>query len=168
MKVSKDKLVQFTYYIQNDSGETVEQFHLPMTTVFMRHNRLYDSVEGVMLGTSAGDEVSAELLPKDSPWGELDESLVFIDTALNVPQEFRRLGAEVKFEDGNGKHKIFTVVKMDGKTITLDANHPFAGKVMKYFVKILNVRDATEAEIAEGVASGTEAMATTTDSTTVH
>jgi len=167
-KVSKDKLVQFTYYIQDSEGNTVEQFDLPMTTVFMRHNRLYSPVEEVMLGASVGDEVSADLLPKESPWGEIDPSLTFTDSTSNVPQEFRQLGAEVKFENDKGEHKVFTVVKIDDKTITLDANHPFAGKVMRYFVKILSIRDATEAEIAEGVASGTEALATTTNSTTIH
>ena len=158
MKVSKDKLVQFTYYILDDQGETVERVDLPMTTVFMRHNRLYEHVEAVMQGTSVGDEVSATLLPKDTLWGEHDPSLIFVDSIHNVPPEFHRIGAEVQFENESKEFKTFTVTKIDNKTVTLDANHPFAGKIMKFFVNIIKVRDATEQELLEGVASGTQAL----------
>lgn len=166
MKVSKDKLVRFTYYITDDKGEIVERIDLPMTSVFMRHNRLYDPVEAAMRGASVGDEVSATLLPKDTAWGEHDPSLTFTDSIDNAPPEFRRIGAEVQFENANGELKTFIVSKMDDKTITLDGNHPFAGKVMKFYVKILEVRDPTGQELVEGVPSGAEAM--TTGSATLH
>jgi FKBP-type peptidyl-prolyl cis-trans isomerase SlyD len=155
MKVARDKLVQFTYYITDDTGETVERIDLPMSCVFMRHNRLYDPVEAAMLGASANEEVSATLLPTDTAWGEFDPSLTFTDSVDNAPPEFRRIGAEVPFENANGESRTFRVSKIDAKTITLDANHPFAGKVMKFFVKILSVRDATGQELVEGVDTGT-------------
>jgi len=154
MKVARDKLVQFTYYITDDTGETVERIDLPMSCVFMRHNRLYDPVEAVMLGASAGEEVSATLLPSDTAWGEFDPSLTFTDSIDNAPPEFRQIGAEVPFENANGETKTFRVSKIDDKTITLDANHPFAGKVMQFFVKILSVRDATGQELVKGVDTG--------------
>jgi len=154
MKVARDKLVQFTYYITDDTGETVERIDLPMSCVFMRHNRLYDPVEAAMLGASKNEEVSATLLPSDTAWGEFDPSLSFTDAIDNAPPAFRHIGAEVPFENANGETKIFRVSKVSDKTITLDANHPFAGKVMKFYVKILDIRDATGQELVEGVDAG--------------
>lgn len=166
MKVAKDKLVKFTYYIADDKGDVLERVDFPVASIFMRHNRLYDLVEEAMLGSSSGDEVSAILTPKDASWGEPDPSLIFIDTIENVPTEFHRIGAEVQFENANKEFKTFTVTKMDDKTITFDANHPFAGKTMTFFVKIVDVRDATEQELVTGVASGVESLETS--STTLH
>ena len=155
MKVARDKLVQFTYYITDDTGETVERIDLPMRCVFMRHNRLYDPVEAAMLGASMNEEVSATLLPSDTAWGESDPSLIFTDAIDNAPPEFRRIGAEVPFENADGESKTFRVSKIDDKTITLDANHPFAGKIMRFYVKIVDVRDATGQELLEGIDAGT-------------
>jgi FKBP-type peptidyl-prolyl cis-trans isomerase SlyD len=107
-----------------------------------------------MLGASTGDEVSTTLLPKETAWGDSDPSLIVIDSIDNAPPEFRRLGAEVQFESNNGEVKTFRVIKMDDKTITLDGNHPFAGQVMQFHVRIVDVRDATGQELVEGVATG--------------
>ena len=36
-------------------------------------------------------------------------------------------------------------------TVTLDGNHPFAGKNISFYVKVIDVCDATVAEIMNGV-----------------
>lgn len=166
--VAKDKHVQFTYQITDETGEVVERIDLPMNCIFGRHNRLYDSVEAVMLGASAGEEVSAKLNASECAWGEADPSLIFSDSIHNVPAEYRRVGAEVQFQNDNGEVKSFTVAKIEGNTITIDGNHPFAGKAVTFHVKILAVRDATGEELVEGIPSGAEDMGLTGQGGTLH
>lgn len=156
MKVAKDKIVRFTYRIEDSNGDVIERFDRPMATVFMRHNRLYDPVEAVMMGAAVGDEVSTTLLPSDTEWGEYDYSLVFTDSIQNAPEEYRQIGAQVPFKNNVGDTKYFRVTKIDDESISLDGNHPFAGKTLKFFVKILEVRKPTAKEVVEGVASGEE------------
>ena len=43
-----------------------------------------------------------------------------------------------------------TVLNIDCDTVTVDTNHPLAGHTLRYQVKILDVRDATRAELAKG------------------
>jgi len=166
--VAKDKHVQFTYQITDETGDVVERIDLPMNCIFGRHNRLYDSVELAMLGASVGDEVSAELKAAECAWGESDPALIFTDSIHNVPAEYRHVGAEVQFQNDKGEVKSFTVANIAGNTITIDGNHPFAGKVMTFRVKILAVRKATGAELVEGVASGAEGMGLTGQGETLH
>ena len=41
-----------------------------------------------------------------------------------------------------------TVVKVGGKVIDVDTNHPLAGQTLQFKVRITNVREATDQEIA--------------------
>lgn len=158
MRVAKDKYVQFTYQITDLNGEVVERVDLPLTTIFGRHNRLYEKVEAAMVGSGVGDEISAELPPEDCAWGAPNPELIFTDSIHNVPPEYRHVGAEVQFQNDKGEVKTFHVSKVEKDTITIDGNHPFAGKPVVFHVKILDVRDPTGKELVEGVASGAEGI----------
>jgi FKBP-type peptidyl-prolyl cis-trans isomerase SlyD len=43
--------------------------------------------------------------------------------------------------------QVFTVMKIKGDTVYMDANHPLAGKDIRFELKVLSVRAATEEEI---------------------
>jgi FKBP-type peptidyl-prolyl cis-trans isomerase SlyD len=46
------------------------------------------------------------------------------------------------------------VVKIKGDQVQLDGNHPFAGQALQFKVKVLEVRQATEEEVAHGHVHG--------------
>lgn len=153
-RVANGKLVRFSYQITDDRGEVLERIDTPMSCVFGHHNRFYDRVEAAMLGLPEQGEVAVDLPPNECAWGNPDPGLVFAEAKQNVPAEYQVIGAEVAFKNDQGESKVFRVVGVDDTTITFDGNHPFAGKVVTYQVKILEVRDATPLELAEGVESG--------------
>ena len=43
-----------------------------------------------------------------------------------------------------------TVVKVGGKVIDVDLNHPHAGQTLRFVIEILSTRDATQEEVASG------------------
>ncbi|QLQ33719.1 MAG: peptidylprolyl isomerase [Candidatus Thiothrix singaporensis] len=153
-KISAGKVVQFSYFITDESGKVVEQVDLPLNMVFMMHNRLYDSVEQALVGCGAGDQVAADVPPTVGSWGEPDPSLIFTEATDNVPPPFRRVGEEVQFQNESGDTKTFRITSVTRESVTLDGNHPFAGQTMKFHVKVLAVRDATAEEMRYGIPSG--------------
>ena len=50
--------------------------------------------------------------------------------------------------------KQVTVVKAGKFMVTVDSNHPFAGKALTFEVNIVDIRDATAEEINHGHAHG--------------
>lgn len=164
-KISAGKVVQFNYFITDEKGQVVEQVDLPLNMVFMMHNRLYDSVEQVLVGCGEGDQVFADVPPSVGAWGESDPSLIWTEATANVPPPFRRVGEEVQFQNESGAIKTFRVTSVTPETITLDGNHPFAGQTMQFHVKVLAVRDATPEEMRYGIASGAPG---TDPATTIH
>jgi FKBP-type peptidyl-prolyl cis-trans isomerase SlyD len=58
------------------------------------------------------------------------------------------LGAEVQMQNQEGETKTFYVSKIEGDKLTVDGNHPLAGKTLKVMIKIVEVRDATVEDMA--------------------
>ena len=67
-----------------------------------------------------------------------------------VPPEYRRVGAEVMFENEAGETKIFYVTAIEDGKLTLDGNPSLAGQSVTCLVNIMDIRDATPEEIRNG------------------
>ena len=152
-RVTKNKFVQFNYFITDDNDEIIERVELPLNCVFGRHNRLYDKVELALLGAQVGEEVSVELEPSEAAWGEIDPNQVVVEDINKIPPEYRHIGAEIEFRNEQGDVKNFQVTSINQGKITIDGNHPYAGHKVNFHVTILTIRDATEQELSEGVSA---------------
>jgi len=110
--------------------------------VYGGETELIGSMDKSVAGKSVGDIVEVMVPPEDG-FGVHDPDLTFTDDLENVPSQFRQLGAEVQMQGENGEVKNFYVTKIEDNKLTVDGNHPLAGKTLKVTVKILEVRDAT-------------------------
>jgi len=152
-KICRNKAVQFTYTISDDVGNIVEQVDLPVSYVHGASSMgLIERIERAMEGCCEGESLEIELPPAES-FGEYDPDLTFTDDLENVPPQFRKLGAQVEMANGEGETKTFIVTKIEGDKLTVDGNHPLAGKSATFKVKILEVRDATADEIRNGISN---------------
>ena len=89
-------------------------------------------------------------LPPEQGFGEWDPTKTFTDAVENVPPQYRRLGAEAEFVNEAGETLKMVVTHVDEGSVTLDGNHPFAGKAVTFYVTVAAIRDATSEEIATG------------------
>jgi FKBP-type peptidyl-prolyl cis-trans isomerase SlyD len=152
--VSKHKVVSFTYSITDETGKTVEQSDIPLEYIHGAHNsQMFPKVEAALDGKSIGDTVDVTLAP-DEAFGQHDPSLTFIDDIDNVPPEYRFVGARPRFENEKGESMELLVTKIEDGKITVDANHPFAGKTITFHVTVDGIRNAHESEIGSGVPEG--------------
>lgn len=149
-QITKDKVVTVTYRVEDEQGEVIERIDLPVSYVHGRDSGLVEKVEQALQGKGAGDEVAVVLSPADG-FGEWEPAMTFSDAIENVPPQYRQLGAEAEFLNEEGETLKMVVTHVDNGTVTLDGNHPFAGKNITFFVKVLEVRDATAEEIRNGV-----------------
>ena len=60
-----------------------------------------------------------------------------------------KVGMQFEAQDDEA-HQIVTVIAVDGETITLDTNHPLAGKTLHFTVEVLEVHNATAEELENG------------------
>ena len=152
--ISANKVVSFTYSIVDDSGETLEQSDLPISYVHGGKHDLFEKIEQELEGAVVGDTVHVSLTPEEG-FGLHDPDLTYTDDIENVPPEFHRIGAEVEMMNDQGDTKKFTVTRIENGKLTVDGNHPMAGKVITFNIRVATIRDATPEEVENGV----EAMA---------
>ena len=152
-RVDKHKVVFLTYRIRDLDGQLHEQVDLPIGYVHGANSNLFEQIEQALDGHVVGDTVEVQLSPKEG-FGERRPDLTYTDAVENVPPEVRRLGAEAEFQNDRGETITMVVSRIEDGQITLDGNHPLAGKAVIFEVTITDIRDATAEEIARGIPEG--------------
>lgn len=151
-RVKKDKYVSLTYTISDEAGEIVERIDLPINFIQGRDTQVIAKVSAALEGRAPGDRISVILSPAEG-FGERQPELIFTDELANVPPQFHSVGAEVEFQNDRGEMKIFRVANIADGKLTVDGNHPLAGKTISYNITVQEVRDATADELTNSVAS---------------
>lgn len=144
-KIQPGKFVSMTYSISDESGGVVEQHDLPVSFVYGSDTELLGGMDEALAGQGVGDSVELRVSSEDA-FGRHDPDLTFTDDVENVPPQFRHIGAEVQMENDQGETKTFIVSHVDDKKVTIDGNHPLAGKDLIVRINILGVRDALPGE----------------------
>lgn len=149
VSATQNKLVFITYSILDSRGMVVEQHDMPVGYVQGANSGILPAIESAVAGCKVGDRVEIALSPEEG-YGLRDESLVFVEEIDNVPPEFRRVGAEVMFENESGETKVFYVTAIADGKLTLDGNPSLAGQSVTCLVNVMDIRDATPEEIRNG------------------
>ena len=148
--ITTNKFVELTYrIIDQTNGEVIEQVEEPLGYVQGDNTLLFNQVTKELEGKSVGDEVEILLKAEDAFGAKLEE-LIFTDEINNVPVEYRFIGAAVTMQNDKGGTKDFIVSNIEDGKLTIDGNHPLAGKDIIFYVEVLSVRDASADEIIEG------------------
>lgn len=148
--IKKFKFVALTYTITDDTDEILEQIDVPITYIHGRDSDVIEKIENALEGHQAGDELTIEISPEEG-FGTYQSELTHTDDMQNVPSEFHKIGAEVEFQNNQNEIKKFRVTRIDDGKLTVDGNHPFAGKHIKYNIIVREVRDATADELTNSV-----------------
>ncbi len=149
-KISKNKFVSLIYTITDEQDNILERIDMPIQYIQGAKSQVIEKIETALTGHKVGDLVHVTLGPEEA-FGAHDPELTFSDDINNVPPQFHNIGAEVEFQNDQGESKIFLVSKIEDGKLTVDGNHPFAGKTITYNITVQEVRDATADEMQHGV-----------------
>lgn len=147
-RIAPFKFVTLTYRIFDSDGLVLEQNDIPVSYIHGGHSELFEKIERALEGKIAGERITVTLAPHEG-FGEHDPNLTFTDDLNNVPPEFRHIGAQVEMQNEAGETRTFVVTRIDNGRLTVDCNHPFAGKTVRFEVDVQSVRDATPDELRE-------------------
>lgn len=86
-------------------------------------------------------------LNPDESFGQHYPSLVFTDALINVPEDIRRIEAEIEAVNDRGETHLFYLTSIENGTLSADGNHQLAGQTVNFSVTIASVRRATDEEL---------------------
>jgi FKBP-type peptidyl-prolyl cis-trans isomerase SlyD len=154
MSISPDQVVSIHYTLRDDSGEVIDRSADDEPLSYLHgHGNLIPGLERELTGRQPGDRLQVKITPADG-YGEYDRELV-----QQVPRRTLkgiadlRVGMRLQAQSSDGARAV-TVTQVSGDLVTLDGNHPLAGKNLNFEVEVAAVRPATEEELAHGHVHG--------------
>jgi len=156
MKIAKDTVVSLRYeLIDSSAGAVLEKSNDPISYVHGGYDGIFPTVEEALHGKNVGDKVSVKMEPDDA-FGEYDHDLVRVESRELFPKDIEvgmqlEGGAE---DDEDEDYMLFTVVEVTDKEVTVDGNHPLAGKTLNFNATVTDVRAATKEELDHGHVHG--------------
>jgi FKBP-type peptidyl-prolyl cis-trans isomerase SlyD len=156
MKIDKNTMVSLVYELKetNFEGRILEELQedRPLKFIFGT-GRLLPAFEAKIKSLNSGDSFSFDL-SADQAYGERREEMI-IDVPLSVfenngkvDENICRVGNEVPMMDGSGNPLSGIIYEISEDSVKMDFNHPMAGVDLRFSGKILDIRDATDYEIA--------------------
>ncbi len=154
MSISKDKVVQFYYTLKDEAGQTLESNVGADPVAYLHgHKNMMPGVEKALEGRDAGEEFSVTLPPEETYGLRRDDSEQRVPTKHLMGAKKWKPGMMAVVQTEQGQRQV-TVVKVGKFMVTVDTNHPMAGKTLTFDLIVADVRDATSEEIAHGHAHG--------------
>jgi len=151
MKIAKDTVVSLRYELFDSEGELLEKVEEPVSYLHGGYDGIFPLVEEELHEKRAGDQCSVTLQPDDA-FGEYDHDLVEVEARNSFPDE---VAVGMQFEGGpegtdEDDFMLFTVVDVTDDEVTVDGNHPLAGKTLTFNCIVTGVRAATAEELEHG------------------
>ena len=154
MSISQDQIVSIHYTLRDEAGEIIDSSPAGEPLAYLHgHGNLVPGLERELAGRSVGDKLTVTLSPADG-YGEHDPKLV-----QQVPRRALkgvgnlRVGMRLSASSGRSDRTV-TVTRIAGDLVTVDGNHPLAGKRLHFEVEVAGVRAATETELSHGHVHG--------------
>lgn len=157
MTVEKNKVVAVSYELEvegkvsdkADSENPLEYIH--------GSGMLLPKFEAAIEGKEPGETVSFTLAPEDG-YGVYEDAYkievpksAFVDQNGQLREDLLQVGNIIPMFNSEGQVVQGSVAAVAEENVTMDFNHPMAGKTLNFTVKVESVREATEKELAEGL-----------------
>jgi FKBP-type peptidyl-prolyl cis-trans isomerase SlyD len=154
LTAERDRVVSFHYVLRDADGTELESSRGgEPVAVLIGHHNVMPSLEDALTGHQAGDHFETTLEPALA-FGEYRDNWTQRISKKYVPNAARvRPGMQVELQTDSGSRTV-TVLKVGGKVLDVDLNHPFAGKTVTFAVEMVDVRDASPEELSHGHAHG--------------
>jgi FKBP-type peptidyl-prolyl cis-trans isomerase SlyD len=154
MEIGPNSVATFHYTLKNIAGKELENSKGGEPTAYLHGaNNIIPGLETEMAGKSAGDSFRVKIEAKDAYGERNEERQQRVPVKHLVFKGKLRPGMLVQLNTSEGLRAV-TVIKAGRHSADIDTNHPLAGQDLEFEIEIVEVRQATEEELAHGHAHG--------------
>lgn len=154
MQIAKDAVVLFHYAVSEPGEAAIESSREgePLA-ILAGHGNIIPGLEAALLGRGAGERFEVTVAPHEA-YGERVDQLI-----QRVPKKHLRDVANLRpgmrtlVQTSQGQ-RMAVVLKVGMSVVDLDMNHPMAGKTLSFDIEVVEVRPASEEELAHGHVHG--------------
>lgn len=150
MTITANSAVTFHYTLTDTNGVEIDSSAGQEPLSYLHgHGNIIPGLEKALEGKAAGDSLEVSIAPAEG-YGEVVEEMI-----QEVPRssfqgvEDIQPGMSFQAETNQGPVSV-VVTAVTEETVTVDGNHPLAGKTLNFEVTVESVREATKDELEHG------------------
>lgn len=149
-QIVDDVVVSLAYKLTVD-GEVLDEAGAEDAIQFLQgHKNIIPGLENQLVGMKVGDSKQV-VVGAEEGYGPVDKNSIEDIARSEFPEEVKpEVGMELELKDKEGNELWGRVLSLQDDTVTMDFNHPLAGKELHFDVKVVDIRLATGEELAHG------------------
>lgn len=148
-RIATDKAVRLRFWARESRSGELLQFGEDLTYLHGGYGGVFPKIEAQLSGCGLNERIQVRLSPEEG-YGEYRPDRLILQPRANLPEAAAEIGRVLHGELPDGAEHPYIVVAVDEDSITLDGNHPWAGKHLEFTFEIMEIRDSIEAERRAG------------------
>ncbi|MFQ5863858.1 MAG: peptidylprolyl isomerase [bacterium] len=101
--------------------------------------QLIPGFEQAVVGMKPGESISTNIAAYDA-YGQHDEDLVWVVETSELPDDLEpEVGQHLESIQRDGRRITLLITEVSESTVTLDANHPLAGKDLVFDIELIEI-----------------------------
>ena len=151
MKIQKDNVVQIHYTLRLADGEVIDSTKgEPPFPYLHGADNIVPGLEAALEGRTVGARLSITVPPAEG-FGEYDEEFVHEIPLDSFTEEVDLAeGDEIFLLNEHDEEVPGIIEQIKNESIIVNYNHPLAGERLTFDVEVVDIRAATEEELAHG------------------
>lgn len=151
--MTKARVVGIHYTLTDETGAVIDSSRGGEPLVYLEGaGNIIPGLERALLLLDVGATRQVKV-PAAEAYGEKRNEMIIEVPKSQFPTDIQ-LKVGDRFRGGPDHHSpLFTVIAI-GEKVTLDGNHPLAGKDLSFDVEITSIRSATDEEMSHGHVHG--------------
>ena len=153
MQITDKTAVSIHYTLTNNSGEQLDSSRGEEALLYLHGaGNIIPGLEAALTGKSVGDTFNVTIPPAEA-YGELAPDMVQVVSKKMFDGMDLEIGMQFHADVSHGSG-VITITEINGDDVTVDGNHPLAGETLIFDVEVVDVRPATDDEMAHGHVHG--------------
>lgn len=154
MQIEPNAVVTLHYTLKDNDGNVIDQSDDGSFLYLHGAMNIIPGLENALTGKSAGDELSVSVSPEEGYGAQDPERIQEVPKEMFETSEDIAVGTQFHAQSPNGGAVVVTVTEVKEEVVVIDGNHALAGVDLNFDVKVMDVREASEEEIAHGHVHG--------------
>lgn len=137
-KIGDTVLVHYTGKLDDGSVFDTSQERGPLR-ISLGETRLIPGFQNALVGMAPGESKTAEVPPEEAYGDRKTEMVLEVERTKLPPEVTPKVGLDLQLQTQTGQPVPAKIVDVSDKAVTIDANHPLAGRQLTFDIELVDI-----------------------------
>jgi len=150
MTITTNSIVSIHYTLTDEDDVQIDSSKGQEPLLYLQGaGNIIPGLENALAGKAVGDSLTVSVAPVEGYGEYLDEMVQRVPRKMFEDGQDMEVGMQFQATTDQGPISVI-ITDVTDEDVSVDANHPLAGKTLNFDVTIDSIREATEEELAHG------------------